>query len=1083
MAERVYALLVGINQYPSNVGALYGCVNDVRALDGWLRENGDPRALAIEQLTNAEATRDNLIRQFRDHLGQARAGDVALFHYSGHGARWAAAPEFAPFYPDGKDEGLVCVDSRAPGGFDLADKELAVLVHEVAARGVHVAVSLDCCHSGSGTRNADAFRGLRTRATHEVFDARPLDSYLGGHYAALQARGEALVIPTGRHILLAACERTQQAKETTTYHGVYTATLLDVLARSGGELSYAELFVRCRDAVRRLADDQLPQFEAYGHFDAWAGFLGRTVGRRRRRFSVVFDRGAWRVDAGAVHGIPAEPERPAELTLYAEDGLPTDPAAGTAKVDEVGPQRSVLALDFQAPKDARFRAELSSLPVPPLAVWAEPGGAAAQALSAALAEDASVGVALTPERSAAAFLLDQQGDRLVVTEPGQQAPLQAVSFDPAAPADAMPALLSVLEPLASWSRHLGLANPGTQLDAGAIELVCATPAQPGAAAELQAGPVALLESLPQGQGGDRTWADVRAQLRARNRSGQTLHLLLLHFSDDYGITKLYNEPVPSGDAWVTLYGDQPEDCFWVDEGAAEAVDRFKLIVSTSKVDEFLLTQPELERGAVRTLLRGIGGARKVGRKRTDDWLTRDLTVRTVRRLDEVGPRDWVSPNGRLTVKAHPSLKASIHLAAPPAAGRGAAAGALPFEPAFTRAGLQWLNFGGGRSGAESVLELTGIEQADRLREEPLELVLDVPLGPDEAILPFVFDGEHVLPGGQASRDDAGRTLVRIDHLPDLPAERRSLGKALKLYFFKTWLKRTDVNRLCWVDIRPDGSVERRDDGVADKVRQARRVLLLVHGIIGDTEGMAAGVQASGVAGRFDLVLTYDYENLATPIAQTARQLREDLGAVGLGADDGRHLTLLVHSMGGLVSRWFIEREGGAAMVDHLVMCGTPNVGSPFGHVDGARSVVTMLLGLAANVAPMALPFAAPLAFVVNRSEKLTPTLEQMNPGSDFIQSLNASPAPGIPYTVLGGDVNQYQEPSDPLFAKLVTRLGQGALFDALFGQRPNDIAVAVDSIFGGCAGRPGVAHQPVACHHLNYFSSRTGQTALQAVAW
>ena len=57
------------------------------------------------------------------------------------------------------------------------------------------------------------------------------------------------------------------------------------------------------------------------------------------------------------------------------------------------------------------------------------------------------------------------------------------------------------------------------------------------------------------------------------------------------------------------------------------------------------------------------------------------------------------------------------------------------------------------------------------------------------------------------------------------------------------------------------------------------------------------------------------------------------------------------------------------------------------------------------------------------------------------------------------------------------------MFDALFGQRPNDIAVAVDSIFGGGAGRPGVAHQPVACHHLNYFSSRTGQTALQAVAW
>jgi hypothetical protein len=29
MTERLYVLLVGINQYPSTVGSLYGCVNDI----------------------------------------------------------------------------------------------------------------------------------------------------------------------------------------------------------------------------------------------------------------------------------------------------------------------------------------------------------------------------------------------------------------------------------------------------------------------------------------------------------------------------------------------------------------------------------------------------------------------------------------------------------------------------------------------------------------------------------------------------------------------------------------------------------------------------------------------------------------------------------------------------------------------------------------------------------------------------------------------------------------------------------------------------------------------------------------------
>src|SRR5262245_30860281 len=122
MSPRVYALLVGINDYPSQVGKLAGCLNDVDHFCAYLSNNFDKAYLAIEVLKDSEATRDNVIKQFRGHLGKAREGDVALFQYCGHGARWASAKAFKEFYPDGKDEGLVCIDSRRPGGFDLADK-------------------------------------------------------------------------------------------------------------------------------------------------------------------------------------------------------------------------------------------------------------------------------------------------------------------------------------------------------------------------------------------------------------------------------------------------------------------------------------------------------------------------------------------------------------------------------------------------------------------------------------------------------------------------------------------------------------------------------------------------------------------------------------------------------------------------------------------------------------------------------------------------------------------------------------------------------------------------------------------------
>ena len=79
---------------------------------------------------------------------------------------------------------------------------------------------------------------------------------------------------------------------------------------------------------------------------------------------------------------------------------------------------------------------------------------------------------------------------------------------------------------------------------------------------------------------------------------------------------------------------------------------------------------------------------------------------------------------------------------------------------------------------------------------------------------------------------------------------------------------------------------------------------LIHGIIGDTDGMAQGLTLAKAADgksvneKFDLVLTYDYENLNTPISETAVKLKQQLADVGLRDDDHKRLTLLVHSMEG-----------------------------------------------------------------------------------------------------------------------------------------------------------------------------------------
>lgn len=1109
MSQQVFALLAGINDYAPEVGKLYGCLNDVDHFHAYLKE-AFRNTLAAEVLKDGDATRPNIISQFRSHLGKAKAGDVAVFHYCGHGARWKSAAEFSEFYPDGWDEGLVCHDSRRDGGFDLADKELAVLISELASTGAHVAMILDCCHSGSGTRDADAFMNMKSRHTHQVDVERPLDSYLDGYYAALKKQQGAswFTIPTGQHILLAACERTQTAKESLDRQGIFTSTLVEVLQKSSGNPSYAELFVRCRAAVRSRAENQTPQFETFKNFRSFSGFLGRDADSTGNRYNVYFKDGSWTMDAGALHGLPTEPEKGVGLALYTEDGS----VAGNATTLQVGPQKSQILPDFSGDQASRFTAEVTSLPLPPVPFYVEGDEEALVALRKALTP--AIGADLTDIPGGARYRIEARNGSIILTQRDLNLTIQrAETYSEGS----VKGMLSVVKHIVRWERSLALQNHATTMDVWKIDFVISEILENDDEHTYEQDTVTLDYAKAGGE-----WREVRFKCKTRNRTAQTLHCILAYFSPAYGIHILRNDPVQSGEEFVTLHSDY----FHLDEGINQSLEHFKLIVSTEKVDDFLLAQEGLELGGTVSPDRAIGAVQPAKKLTSrNEWFTRHIAVKLVRQLAEVGAQDAALAGGKIVVKSHSELQAKLSMRAAAIPTRAAAiptraaaiptraaaiptraaaiptraaaiptraaaiptrdsSGASDFYKALERGGLSMINFAGSRGDNESILELTDIRNAASLKEHPLEIIVDWPLNENEGILPLVFDGEHAFLGGDPHKDENGVTHISVNHLPDIPDNRRSLGGALKLYFFKTYLRNENVNQLRWIDYAPDGSYTYRKDDVAAKVAAARNILLLVHGIIGDTEAMARGIHQVGLHGRFDLVLTYDYENLSTPIEETARKLASQLGAAGIHENDNKRLTLLVHSMGGLVSRWFIEREGGNAIVDHLVMCGTPNNGSPFGRVDGARNIMNVLTGLAVNYLPAVIPFSGALLLLLNRSKKITPTLEQMNPGSEFLKALNASSDPGIRYTILAGDVETYNEPSDGLFGNLLAKIGQSSLFETFFGLKANDIAVSVESILGVTGTR---VHMPVrhnvACHHLNYFVSEAGQKALASVEW
>ena len=88
---RKLALLVGINEYPQE---LYGCLTDVQLQQELLVHRFGFQPQDIITLTNQQATWENIITAFREHLlQQAKFGDVVVFHFSGYGSQVKMASE------------------------------------------------------------------------------------------------------------------------------------------------------------------------------------------------------------------------------------------------------------------------------------------------------------------------------------------------------------------------------------------------------------------------------------------------------------------------------------------------------------------------------------------------------------------------------------------------------------------------------------------------------------------------------------------------------------------------------------------------------------------------------------------------------------------------------------------------------------------------------------------------------------------------------------------------------------------------------------------------------------------------------
>lgn len=629
MERTVYGLFVGIDAYPAPVSPLHGCINDAARMHDLLsaRITGAGDRFAPLLLLDQQATRQGLVDAFRGHLGQAGPGDVALFYYSGHGSQEKAPPEFWDFETDRLNETLVCYDSRTPGGWDLADKELAQLIAEVAANGPHFAVILDCCHSGSGTRDAEDIT-VRQERPHPGI--RPISSYLVTPQQGAAGPGMPWpAIASGRHILLAACRPEQTAKETwfpgpSGYEkrGAFSFYLQDTLQQGGAALSYRDLFGRVNALVQGhgRVTDQNPQLEASEPADLDLPFLGGVIPLAPAAFTLRADKKlGWSVDAGAVHGIPqpAAGSETTQLALFPFDkhaaGLRSlGQAIGQAEVTYVYPGQSRVApvrFDGAALDDkTTYRAVVTRIPLPPLGVAFEGDEAALELVRQAVAGINGPGKPSLLVREGALagaeyrLLADAEANRYRIRRAGeaQRFAVDTPTLDPGGAA----LVAQRLEHIARWVSTARLANPATELAHDAVRLEVY---RVGDDNQREAAPLDASSGLRYGYRQEANgWRKPRVQIRLHNTTSQDLFCMLLVLTEDYSI---YPGLLYKGGVWVAAGGEawaeeraegkinktipvHIPDRLWR-QGVTETHDTLKLIVSTVEADATLLQQDKL----------------------------------------------------------------------------------------------------------------------------------------------------------------------------------------------------------------------------------------------------------------------------------------------------------------------------------------------------------------------------------------------------------------------------------------------------------------------------------------------------------
>ncbi len=255
------ALLVGINNY-QGVNELQGCIHDVTNVRSILKTFVGFSNTEIRVLTDERATKKNILERLTKMVSSARSGDLLVFHFSGHGSQIRDRDNDE--LTDHMDELICPFDMNWDDGF-ITDDMLRHILDDLKP-GTGMEIILDCCHSGTGTRE---FReGVTVEETKYRFMQPPVDiecRHQGDEEDLGPARKfTSLGTEQMNHILWAACRDNQTSADAwieNRYNGAFTYYFCKHIRESRGAISREELYKRVKNSLEFHRYTQEPQLE------------------------------------------------------------------------------------------------------------------------------------------------------------------------------------------------------------------------------------------------------------------------------------------------------------------------------------------------------------------------------------------------------------------------------------------------------------------------------------------------------------------------------------------------------------------------------------------------------------------------------------------------------------------------------------------------------------------------------------------------------------------------------------------------------------------------------------------------------